>query len=143
MDERRKRCLYVLRDRHIFVKRIWQNNCMKRVLYKCGMLFWFQFGVAVAWLSCFDVILLILLIPVMDKFFYPWIRRQGWKFTTITRIRIGFCYAVAAMVCAGVVEYYRRQSFYDYSPVNNNSTECCVNVIPQQFGETFLLLWIT
>lgn len=97
-----------------------------------------RFSIAVAWLSLFDVVLLILLIPVMDRVIYPWIRRKGWNFSMVTRIIIGLGYAVVAMVCAGVVEHFRLKSYWKgnlgpgYNATSDSTKNCCYRMIPQE-----------
>ncbi|WAR02042.1 S15A4-like protein [Mya arenaria] len=71
-----------------------------------------SFGIAVAWLTLFDVVLLIILIPVMDKIIYPWINSQGWSFTMVKRILVGFVFALLAIIAAGLLEIYRRGEFW-------------------------------
>ena len=113
-------------------------------LYPHGCLlltyFCFQFAVPVVWLTLFDVVLLILLIPATNKFIYPFIRRQGWRFTCITRIQVGLYYAFAAIICAGVVEHFRLQRFWSYVPpkeMNITNTHCCYEMVPQKLGKLY------
>lgn len=93
----------------------------------------FQFKIAVAWLTLFDVILLILLIPVMDKIIYPWIRAKGWNFSMETRILVGLCYSLAAIIIAGIIEYFRLHTYWTEDPtgVLTNGTNCCYEMVPQ------------
>ena len=44
-----------------------------------------------AWLSLVDVIFVLILIPIMDKWIYPWLDRKGWSPSVFTRISIGKC----------------------------------------------------
>ena len=44
-----------------------------------------------AWLSLFDVIFLIVLIPVMDRIIYPRLDATGWHLSLRMRILIGQC----------------------------------------------------
>jgi len=91
-----------------------------------------QFGVAIAWLTLFDVLLLVILIPVMDKIIYPWIRAKQWNFTMVTRILIGFLFAISAMIAAGVVEMMRRRAYWD-----TEKPTCCYHMVPQQLSKIF------
>ncbi|XP_031552474.1 solute carrier family 15 member 4-like [Actinia tenebrosa] len=59
-------------------------------------------------LSLADVVVVLLAIPLMDKIVYPWLDRRGWGITLSKRILIGFLFATASMVAAGVVEHFRR-----------------------------------
>ncbi|XP_052802379.1 solute carrier family 15 member 4-like [Mya arenaria] len=85
------------------------------------------FGIAVAWLTLFDVVLLIILIPVMDKIIYPWINSQGWSFTMVKRILVGFVFALLAIIAAGLLEIYRRGEFW-----RTDAPHCCYKMVPQQ-----------
>jgi dipeptide/tripeptide permease len=52
-----------------------------------------------------DPITIILLIPVMDRLIYPFIRTKlHFAFTSITRISLGFMFAACAMLYAGVLQ---------------------------------------
>jgi len=42
-----------------------------------------------AWLSLVDVSFVLVLIPIMDKFVYPWLDKKGWSLSVFTRISIG------------------------------------------------------
>ncbi|KAL4223586.1 hypothetical protein ACF0H5_017056 [Mactra antiquata] len=94
-----------------------------------------NFKIAVAWLTLFDVILLILFIPVMDKAIYPWIRRKGWNFSMVHRILFGLFYALVAIMIAGVLEQIRLDAYWSGYPSNStaNTTDenCCYTMIPQ------------
>lgn len=53
-----------------------------------------------------DPLVLIILIPITDLFFYPALRKAGIKFTPIKRIALGFLTGALAMVYAAVVQSY-------------------------------------
>lgn len=42
-----------------------------------------------AWLSLVDVVFVLILIPILDKRFYPWLDKKGWSLSVFTRISIG------------------------------------------------------
>jgi len=68
-----------------------------------------------------DPIAIILLIPIMDRFIYPFIRtRLHLAFTPITRITLGFLVAGLAMVYAGVLQLY----IYAAPPCYNSPLKC-------------------
>ena len=81
-----------------------------------------------AWLFLFDVVLLIILIPIMDRIIYPWIRQKGWNFSMDKRMILGLFFATLAILVAGFVEKRRLQGYWvqeeDYgSPGNCNFTQ--------------------
>ncbi|XP_067683314.1 solute carrier family 15 member 4-like [Haliotis asinina] len=77
----------------------------------------------VAWFSLFDVVFLILLLPLFDRVIYPRLARAGHPFGMTKRIIVGMAFAMAAMIVAGVVENYRLKAFWPYPdhPCENNS----------------------
>lgn len=87
------------------------------------------FKVTVAWLMLFDVAMLVVLIPIMDRIVYPWIRAQGWNFSLFHRIIIGCLFAVCAIFVAGGLEFYRRKTYWDGHSMDDRN--CCYKVVPQ------------
>ncbi|XP_077867801.1 solute carrier family 15 member 4-like [Saccoglossus kowalevskii] len=66
----------------------------------------FQFPAA--WLTLFDVVLLLILIPVMDRVIYPCLDKRGCHLSMLKRIAIGMIFSVLAMICAGGLEIIRK-----------------------------------
>lgn len=79
-----------------------------------------EFSVPAAWLTLFDIVFLLIFIPLMDRIIYPYLDSQGKKIPLLCRISIGMFCAVISMAVAGVLETVR----IDY--VNNNETICQV-----------------
>ena len=48
-----------------------------------------RFQIPTAWLSLFDVIFLLVLLPLMDRLVYPALNRRGWILNIRKRIVIG------------------------------------------------------
>ena len=71
-----------------------------------------NFNLPAASLSIFDISIVLLLIPVMDKIVYPLLRYIGIKFTPLRRIGVGMIFAAASVAVAGCVEMKRR-SYYE------------------------------
>ena len=42
-----------------------------------------------AWLSVFNALVVVILLPVMEKFVYPWLAKRGYEMIPLTRISIG------------------------------------------------------
>lgn len=55
----------------------------------------------------FDVVFVLLLLPLLDRVIYPRLDRAGYSPSLRLRILIGMLFAVAAMGVAGVVEHFR------------------------------------
>ncbi|XP_074640754.1 solute carrier family 15 member 4-like [Tubulanus polymorphus] len=70
----------------------------------------FQFSAAT--LSLFDVVVIIILIPLMDKVLYPYFDRKGRPLTLFSRITVGMVFAAVSMLVAGIVEYYRLKIYW-------------------------------
>ena len=64
-----------------------------------------------ATLNVFDSVVIMLLIPVVDRAFYPALRRCGiGDLSMVTKISIGFAFAGLSVAVAGVVEIVRKHS---------------------------------
>ena len=42
-----------------------------------------------AWLLLFNAITIVVLLPIMEKFVYPWLSKRGYRIIPLTRISIG------------------------------------------------------
>lgn len=73
----------------------------------------FGFSFPAASFSIFDIIIVLLLIPFMDKVVYPFLRYLGIHFTPLRRIGVGMLFAASALAVAGFVEIKRRKTFED------------------------------
>lgn len=68
-----------------------------------------------------DPITIVLLVPVMDRFIYPFIRtRLHLAFTPMTRITLGFFIASAAMLYAGALQSF----IYNAPPCYSHPSMC-------------------
>ncbi len=68
-----------------------------------------KFQIPPAWLSLFDVIAVILLLPFLDRIIYPWLDRHGGNFTLLRRMILGMLFSVLAMFTAGILEHVRLE----------------------------------
>lgn len=71
-------------------------------------------------LSNLDPLALIILIPILDRFVYPALRRAGVRLTPIRKITLGFYTGAASMIWAAVVQAY----IYKTSPCGHGAGEC-------------------
>lgn len=71
-----------------------------------------------------DPIAIIIFIPIMERFIYPWLRKMGIPFKPITRIFFGFVFASVAMAYAAIVQHiiYSAGPCYD-APLNCPASE--------------------
>lgn len=84
-----------------------------------------------AWLSIFDIIFVIILIPVFDRIIYPRLAKAGRPMGFVLRVSLGMMIAASAVCVAGVVEHYRLKSVYQ-----NDSMPCCTHTVQQKIGRT-------
>jgi len=66
-------------------------------------------------LSNLDPIAIIIIVPIMDSFVYPFLRRKGIRFTPIKKITAGFILGSFSMVWAAVLQHYiyKTSGFYE------------------------------
>ena len=69
------------------------------------------FTIPAASLSIFDMIAVVVLIPIMDHVVYPLVSYCGISFTPLRRIGVGMLFASASVIVAGVVEIQRRNTW--------------------------------
>ncbi len=68
-------------------------------------------------------IVIIIIIPIMDLLVYPALRRNGFNFTPIKRITLGFFIAGLAMLYAAILQKF----VYEQSPCHDNLPSECVD----------------
>lgn len=66
-------------------------------------------------LSNLDPIAIIIIVPIMDTFVYPFLRRKGINFSPIKKITAGFIVGSFSMVWAAVLQHYvyKTSGFYE------------------------------
>jgi peptide/histidine transporter 3/4 len=65
-----------------------------------------------AWLSLFDIVFLIILIPLMDRVVYPALDRRGRPLSLRVRMLIGMVFSLLAVACAGGLEMWRLDVYW-------------------------------
>lgn len=102
-----------------------------------------SFSVPAAFLSIFDIFIILLLIPLMDHVVYPILKHYGISSSPLRRIGVGMLLATASMIVSGLVEIKRRHAveegqFFDQVVFREHRNASTVNIfwqVPQ-----FLLL---
>ena len=61
---------------------------------------------------------IVILIPILDKFVYPGLRKMGIAFTPVKSMALGFAFSALSMVCAAVTQHY----IYKMSPCGDRTT---------------------
>ncbi|PVD39570.1 hypothetical protein C0Q70_02205 [Pomacea canaliculata] len=64
-------------------------------------------------LNAFNTIIIIILIPIVDRGLYPFLQRIGRPLTHLQRMGIGFLLAALSVVVAGVVEIARKDRMHE------------------------------
>ncbi|XP_046366557.1 solute carrier family 15 member 4-like isoform X2 [Haliotis rufescens] len=70
-----------------------------------------------AMLNIFNTIIILLLIPLVDRLIYPLFEKMGRPLTHLQRMGVGLLLAGGSVVVAGVVEIYRKQSIADHGAI--------------------------
>lgn len=91
---------------------------------------WFLFQLVAAWFTLFDVIFLILLLPLFDRVIYPYLKKRDRPVGIVCRISIGMMFATAAVMVAGVVELFRLKQVWP-----DEDKPCCSTTINQTIGK--------
>ena len=112
-----------------------------------------KFTMPAASLSLFDLVAVLMLIPIMDHVVYPLVSYCGISFTPLRRIAVGMLLACASVIVAGLVEIQRRNvwtdgGFYIQKVFDESRNASSVNVfwqIPQYvlIGSSEVLMVIT
>lgn len=90
-----------------------------------------------AWFSLFDVVFLILLLPLFDRVIYPYWARRGKPVGMVFRISLGMMFATFAVLIAGIVELFRLKAVWKYP-----DEECCSSTINQTIGTGVHILYV-
>ena len=95
-----------------------------------------SFTVPAASLTIFDIIAVLVFIPIMDHIVYPLLQRFGIRFTPLRRIGVGLLLAAASVVVAGLVEIKRRRvweqgHFYDQVVFGEHRNASSLNIFWQ------------
>lgn len=75
---------------------------------------------------------LVVVIPIMDRFVYPGLRRMGMNLRPMARISLGFIFAAMAMgYAAGIQSYiYTQPPYYDHPSGNGKNDVSAGLIIP-------------
>jgi len=76
-----------------------------------------------------DPVVIIIFIPIMDKFFYPFMRKIGFPMYPITRITTGFVLAALSMAFAAILQheiYIRGPGYEDPSDNGPNNIHVAI-----------------
>ncbi|XP_071104488.1 solute carrier family 15 member 4-like [Haliotis cracherodii] len=67
-------------------------------------------AIPAAMLNIFNTIIVLLLIPVVDRLVYPSFTRWGRPLTYLQKMGIGLVFSASSVAVAGIVEIYRKQN---------------------------------
>jgi len=78
--------------------------------------------VPIAALSLFSIIPILVLIPLLDRCLFPWLRRRcGLEISMLQKMGAGFLFASLSMIAVDVTEIVRR----DYSAIDESVASVC------------------
>ena len=83
-----------------------------------------KFSFPAASLAIFEIVTVLVLIPLIDRVVYPGLRRVGFDFTPLRRIGVGLIFAAGSVALAGIIEIERKK---DYGRVQQNVFNTTIN----------------
>ncbi|KAF8537280.1 MFS peptide transporter [Trichophaea hybrida] len=89
-------------------------------------------------LSNLNPLSLIIFIPIVDQWLYPFLRKAGFHFTPLKRITIGFMMGTCAMIWSTVTQYYVYKLNACGDHANSCSTPSPINVWFQTGAYVFI-----
>lgn len=98
-----------------------------------------SFDIPAASLSIANQIIIIFLIPLLDGFIYPWIKKRGFDMNTRIRMIIGMIFAALSVTLAGVVETIRLKIVLNNSTNDNDVVQIIDNTT--YIAANFSILW--
>ena len=78
-------------------------------------------------LTCVCIILMMVIIPFLDRVVYPGLRRLGFNVTPLRRIGAGFLFAAGSAVMAGIIEIERKHIIKTHGTITQNVFSKSVN----------------
>ncbi len=110
--------VYVQMETMFVVQGLHTKVLAKKIINTFGFT---NFVFPVAWLSLIDSLAILILIPVLDSFVYPYFRRNM-KLTGSTRVVLGMSFSALAVIVAGLFETYRVY-YFNLDPEHNTITQ--------------------
>ncbi|XP_078393924.1 solute carrier family 15 member 4-like, partial [Cetorhinus maximus] len=108
---------YVLQSLHLQLPSLFGNHSQRNGTGR-------QQTFPTAWLTMFDAVMLLILIPLKDKVIDPFLVKRNLLPTPLTRISLGMLFAMLSAIAAGLLESQRL------THIRNNDT------VSQQVGNT-------
>lgn len=91
-----------------------------------------DFQLPISAMNMFNNVAILILVPLTDQVFYPWLKNRGTNLSMLNKIWWGFLFAMLAMVMAGLIELYRLEKAPDeanyYSQSARDNISPCRNL---------------
>ena len=81
------------------------------------------FYIPIASLSLFDILGVLIFIPVVEKVLYPLLAKCGIHLSQLKRIGVGMLITIASMLCAGGLEFSRVEHCCVWQKRRDNDTQ--------------------
>ena len=87
-----------------------------------------NFTIPIASLIVFDVVAVLILIPIVERLSYPCLANFGIRRSQLQRIGMGMLIATASMLCAGGIEIFRIRNCCMFQPRGDNNYTLVANI---------------
>jgi peptide/histidine transporter 3/4 len=78
-------------------------------------------------MNIFNNVSILILVPLFERYLYPFLKAKGYELSMLQKIGIGFIFAILAMLAAAIIEYFRQEyvhtsgNYYDEKAKDNIS----------------------
>ena len=69
-----------------------------------------KFEIPIAALNDADTVIILILVPIVDRFLYPCLKRRNINFSMLKRMGVGYFIMILAMITAAIIEMMRKDS---------------------------------
>lgn len=95
-----------------------------------------HFTMPAASLYLFEITMLLILIPVVDRIIYPMLRHFGVDFTPLKKMGVGMLFAMGSVIVAGLMEIQRKRfiathGYFQQHPFNTPVNASQMNIFYQ------------
>lgn len=95
-----------------------------------------HFTMPAASLYLFEITMLLILIPIVDRILYPALRHFGFDFTPLRKMGVGMLFAMGSVIMAGLMEIERKKfidahGYFEQDPFDTPVNASQMNIFYQ------------